>query len=65
MLTVLFGGPSAEERAGNSAWRAVERLESLSIVKEISKAKRDRVYCAKAILNILEEPARLSGPEIN
>lgn len=47
--------------AFTTAQRAVERLESLSIVKEISKAKRDRVYCAKAILDILEEPARLSG----
>lgn len=25
------------------------------------KAKRDRVFCAKAILNIIEEPARLVG----
>lgn len=47
--------------AFTTAQRAVERLESLSIVKEISKAKRDRVYCAKAILSILEEPARLTG----
>lgn len=39
--------------------RAVGKLESLSIVKEVSKGKRDRVYCATAILNILEEPARL------
>lgn len=39
--------------------RAVERLEKLSIVKEISHAKRDRVYCAKTLLDILEEPAKL------
>jgi len=39
--------------------RAVERLERLSIVKEISHAKRDRVYCAKTLLDILEEPAKL------
>lgn len=49
--------------AFTTAQRAVERLESLSIVKEISKARRDRVYCARAILNILEEPARLTGGE--
>ena len=47
--------------AFTTAQRAIERLESASIVKEISKGKRDRVYCATAILNILEEPARLSG----
>jgi len=47
--------------AFTTAQRAVERLESLAIVKKISKAKRDRVYCAKSILDILEEPARLSG----
>lgn len=47
--------------AFTTAQRAVERLESLSIVKEVSHSKRDRVYCAKAILNILEEPARLAG----
>lgn len=47
--------------AFTTAQRAIERLESASIVKEISKGKRDRVYCAKAILDILEEPARLSG----
>ena len=28
--------------------------------KKVSEAKRDRVYCAKAILDILEEPARLT-----
>lgn len=49
--------------AFTTAQRAVGRLESSSIVKEISKGKRDRVYCATAILNILEEPARLAGRE--
>jgi Fic family protein len=47
--------------AFTTAQRAVGKLQSLSIVKEISKGKRDRVYCATAILNILEEPARLAG----
>lgn len=46
--------------AFTTAQRAVGKLESLSIVKEVSKGKRDRVYCATAILNILEEPARLA-----
>ena len=39
--------------------RAVERLEKLGIVAEVSGAKRNRVYCAKKILQILEEPAQL------
>ena len=43
--------------------RAVEKLEKFSIVTEVSKAKRDRVYCAKAILDILEEPARVTPSE--
>jgi len=45
--------------AFTTAQRAVAKLEELSIVTEISHAKRDRVYCAKTILDILEEPARL------
>jgi len=40
--------------------RAMEKLESLSIVTEVSGGKRDRVYCAKALMEILEEPAKLA-----
>ncbi|MGH7973031.1 MAG: hypothetical protein ACREIC_30305 [Limisphaerales bacterium] len=29
------------------------------IIKEIGEAKRHRIWCAKALLDILEEPARL------
>ncbi|MBI3292486.1 MAG: Fic family protein, partial [Elusimicrobia bacterium] len=39
--------------------RSVEQLEKLEIVTEISGAERNRVYCAKKILHILEEPAHL------
>jgi len=28
-------------------------------LKQMDKAKRDRVYCAKDIFDILEEPAKL------
>ncbi|MBI2462223.1 MAG: Fic family protein [Candidatus Rokubacteria bacterium] len=49
--------------AFTTAQRAVARLEQLGIVVEVSRAKRDRVYCAKAILDILEEPARLTSLE--
>lgn len=41
--------------------RSMERLEQLAIVKEVSGSKRNRVYCAQAILNILEEPATIAG----
>ena len=53
----------AAEKLGvafTTAQRAIERLERLGIVKQSGDAKRDRVYCAKALLDILEEPARLS-----
>lgn len=46
--------------AYNTAMRAVGQLEKLKVLKEVSTARRDRVYCAKAILDILEEPARLT-----
>lgn len=49
--------------AFTTAQRAVEKLEKLSIVTRVSQAKRDRVYCAKALLDILEEPARLTVSE--
>jgi len=49
--------------AFTTAQRAVAKLEALSIVKEVSDARRDRVYCAKALLDILEEPARLIPSE--
>ena len=45
--------------AFTTAQRAIERLERADIVKRVGDAKRDRVYCATALLDILEEPARL------
>ncbi|MGH9550793.1 MAG: Fic family protein [Terriglobales bacterium] len=45
--------------AFTTAQRAIEQLERADIVKRIGDAKRDRVYCAGALLDILEEPARL------
>jgi Fic family protein len=44
--------------AFTTAQRAVEKLEKLSIIKEVTRAKRDRTYCAKVILDILDEPAK-------
>ena len=52
----------AAERLGvafTTAQRAIERLEKADIVRPTSDARRDRVYCAKTLLDVLEEPARL------
>jgi Fic family protein len=43
--------------AFTTAQRALDRLASAGVVVQVSEAKRNRVYCAKAILDILEEPA--------
>jgi Fic family protein len=45
--------------AFTTAQRAVLALERAGILERTSVARRDRAYCAKAILDILEEPARL------
>ena len=47
--------------AFTTAQRAIERLERMEIVKQATEAKRDRIYCAQALLNILEEPANLTS----
>jgi len=52
------------ERLGvayTTAERAVEKLESLGILMRTTDARRNRVYCARAIMEILDEPANL-GP---
>ncbi|MFH1830365.1 MAG: Fic family protein [Pseudomonadota bacterium] len=46
--------------AYTTAQRAIDKLQKLMILKEVSKTKRDRVYCAQSILDILEEPANLT-----
>lgn len=43
--------------AYTTAERAVERLQELSILTQVNRARRDRVYCARPLLAILEEPA--------
>lgn len=39
--------------------RAINKLEKLNIIVEVTSKKRDQVYCAKEILDILEEPAQI------
>ena len=53
------GAAEKMEVAFTTAQRAIERLAKLGILKQVSDAKRDRVYCARALLDILEEPPRL------
>jgi len=45
--------------AFTTAQRAIDRLEAGGIVALASAAKRNRVYCAREILDILEDPPRL------
>lgn len=47
------------EVAFTTAQRALDQLESARIVALASTSRRNRVYCARAILDILEEPSHL------
>ena len=49
--------------AYNTALRGIEKLRDAGVLVEVSESKRDRVYCAQALLDILEEPARLTPME--
>jgi hypothetical protein len=46
--------------AFTTAQRAVDRLEDAGIVAIHGEARRNRVYCARSILEILEAPPRLA-----
>jgi Fic family protein len=46
--------------AFTTAQRTIGRLETAGIVALTSEAKRNRVYCARAILEVLEESPRLA-----
>lgn len=53
---------SAREKLGvayNTAMAGIRRLEARGILIQSNERKRDRIFCAKAILDVLEEPARL------
>jgi Fic family protein len=71
MVDMLGANPfltprGAQQRLGlayNTVMRAIGQLEKRGIVKEVSGAKRDRVYCAKKLLQIFEEPAQLKPGE--
>ncbi len=43
----------------NTGMRAVERLIEAGILEQVGTGQRDRVFCAKELLDILEEPPKL------
>ena len=45
--------------AYSTAERAVEKLVGLGVLRQVNEAERDRLFCATAIMDILEEPAQL------
>ncbi len=45
--------------AFTTAQRAIVRLEKLGIISQTTQAKRERVYCAKEIVSILDEPTKI------
>lgn len=45
------------EVAFSTAQRAMDRLESLGVVSIVGEARRNRIYCAKDILEVLEDDA--------
>ena len=52
------------ERLGvafTTAQRGIDRLEEAGIVARVGEARRNRVYCAEAILTVLEQPFSLRG----
>ena len=46
--------------AYTTAQRAVKKLETLGIIRQINSGKRERASCATEILSILEEPTKIS-----
>ena len=46
--------------AFTTAQRIISKLEHLGIISQTSEGKRDRVYCATQILDILEEPTKIT-----
>ncbi len=71
MIDLLGANPfltprGAEQKlnlAYNTVMRAIGQLQGQGILMATTEAKRDRVFCARALLDILEEPARLMPVE--
>jgi Fic family protein len=56
---IVTGAAAELKLAFTTAQRAIEHLERSGILQQVSGIKRNRVYCAKTLLEILEEPAHL------
>ena len=52
------------EVAFTTAQRAIDRLEAGGVVAQVGEARRNRVYCSGAILEVLEQPPRLTAPSV-
>ena len=69
MYELLAGNPyitprSAEENLGvvfNTANKAIKVLQDAHILDQVGDSKRDRLFVATKLLDILEEPPRLTG----
>ena len=55
----VSGLASRLEVAFTTAQRAIDRLEAIGVVAQVGEARRNRVYCAGSILEVLEEAPRL------
>lgn len=42
--------------AFTTAQRGVEKLVAAGVLKQIDTAKRNRLFCAQAVMDILDEP---------
>ena len=68
VLDLLAGNPFVTAKrvseqlgvARTTAARAIERLVSLGILTQSGDRRRDRAYCAQALLDVLEAPAKLT-----
>ena len=47
--------------AFTTAQRAVDRLVGVGAVPRVGSERRNRLFCARAVLDVLEEPPRLAG----
>ncbi len=56
---MVTGVAAALKVAFTTAQRAVDLLVRLGVLHQVNEAERDRLYCAREILTILEEPAHL------
>lgn len=62
-FVTITGAANQLNLAFTTSQRAIERLEKHGIVQQVSDARRDRVYCAQLLLDILEEPAHVTPPK--